>query len=79
MFLLQVFTTPSRASLIAKWIIYISSGLTLVAGVIYISWFLWVIRRDGARHKQGRCMHCGYDLRYSKDRCPECGEPFQSR
>jgi hypothetical protein len=38
-----------------------------------VSWLRYGVRRRQWRLKHGMCLNCGYDLRASNDRCPECG------
>ena len=49
----------------------------ILALLSYFTGFLPLYRRR-KRKKLGLCVKCGYDLRASKDRCPECGEEFGS-
>ena len=50
--------------------------LTTLFAILPILWTLHLHRQFRARSrlKRGLCPACGYDLRSSKNRCPECGQ-----
>ncbi len=54
--------------------------LWMPSGLFAISLMLCCLPlgRRRKRKKLGLCIKCGYDLRGSKDRCPECGNEFET-
>lgn len=58
-------------------------GIPLWAAFVLLAFLpaLWVYRqsRNRRRGSAGCCQSCGYDLRASTDRCPECGTPIPSK
>jgi len=48
-----------------------AGGLVLMVAFVAIAWRRARERRR--RWKQDLCKECGYDLRGSVERCPECG------
>lgn len=47
--------------------------------LISTAYFLAILLRQGYRRKNNRCVQCGYDLRASPGRCPECGLKVASK
>lgn len=49
---------------------FVLAGSAILPAVRLRRWL-----RDRRRLRRGWCAHCGYDLRESRERCPECGTP----
>jgi hypothetical protein len=55
---------PVWLLVVPPWVLFFAAAALIVAPAL---------RR---RFPRGNCQRCGYDLRESRDRCPECGTPF---
>jgi len=60
------------------WWIYFPLWIPSVLFGVLLGFSYMPRHRRRKRKKLGQCLHCGYDLRASKDRCPECGTEFVS-
>jgi hypothetical protein len=61
----------SRAVMVPYW------ALVMLTAPLPIVWYQRILRESRER-KKGTCRNCGYDLRATPERCPECGTPAAS-
>jgi hypothetical protein len=64
----------SRGTTVNMDVLNIPHWLTFLLTAPWPAWWFVRHRKLRSRRRAGLCMHCGYDLRASTDRCPECGE-----
>jgi hypothetical protein len=50
----------------------------VLSGILPTRW-MFTFFRTRRRIRSGHCPDCGYDLRASTERCPECGRPITSQ
>lgn len=48
-------------------------GVLVLCGIALVACDVFSLMRGYRRRARGSCGHCGYDMRYSPSRCPECG------
>ena len=61
------------------WVLIVPYWLVIVVGLVFPSVQARRYFRQRKQRRIGLCHKCGYDLRASKDRCPECGTPTPAK
>jgi hypothetical protein len=66
-------TTAVGARTFKTHAISVPQPIVIAIVAILPSWWLRVVIQRKLRQRSGLCCKCGYDLRASPERCPECG------
>ncbi len=64
---------PKAVQNVVWWVVTFTACFSAFCGLLWTIWIVRAFRREKRWVVEGRCLKCGYDLRQSKDRCPECG------
>jgi len=71
------YTQPSAPLAVFRQIrvpIWMPAAMLALLLIFSVRW----LRAESCKAREGLCRRCGYDLRASTDRCPECGEPIST-
>ena len=69
-FLPSFYTTSLWPTPIQEWAIF---AAVFVVATVFIRSYIRPKSSGRAARRSGHCEQCGYDLRATPDRCPECG------
>ena len=58
------------------WLMVVPDWAVILLTMVFPTVWFVKQRRERRRNRVGLCIRCGYDLRASKERCPECGTPI---
>jgi hypothetical protein len=64
---------PRPAATQRVWIVHLPDWAIALIGAVLPALYVRRLYRHHRSRQAGRCSGCGYDLRASPDRCPECG------